>query len=30
MGWVRTLLPIEPGVNADDYFEGMRRAGLRD
>ena len=30
MRWVRALLPAEPGVAMDAYFEGMRRAGLRE
>jgi tetratricopeptide (TPR) repeat protein len=30
MRWVRTLLPAEPGVPVDAYFEGMKRAGLKD
>jgi adenylate cyclase len=30
MRWVRTLLPAEPGVAVDAYFEGMKKAGLKD
>jgi adenylate cyclase len=28
--WLRTLLPVAPGVNIDAYFDAMRKAGLPD
>ncbi len=30
MRWVRMLLPAEPGAAVDAYFEGMRKAGLKE
>jgi hypothetical protein len=30
MRWVRMLLPAEPGAAVDAYFDGMRKAGLKD
>jgi hypothetical protein len=28
--WLRTLLPLAPGVDIEPYFDAMRKAGLPD